>query len=159
MQNFGLILESSVLRDGSTVWSVNWNGDRVATSVDEERAIALASNVLECTIEKTLTGLQSDCPPASPQLPLSFERAKSIVSAQMLWLGEHDRRTIADIVDDKCVEYEWGWEMHWRPTQPYSSDARDLDKYCFPYLIDRVTGTAGSSGGTLGLHYGIILLL
>ena len=83
----------------------------------------------------------------------------SLLAAKQLWLAELKLRNDVEIVNEKSVEYEWGWVMHYRPTAPYSNESRRLDEYQFPFLIDRVTGATGSSGGTKGIQYGIVLLL
>ncbi|WP_145055626.1 Rossmann-fold NAD(P)-binding domain-containing protein [Lignipirellula cremea] len=99
--------------------------------------------------------------PSTVPLPslIDFAEAKLRVADQWLPISERRVKTQVEIVDDLCVAYEWGWEIHWRPINPDDGDPRFVNEYHFPYLADRVTGTVWLSGGTRGIRRGIIELL
>ncbi len=49
--------------------------------------------------------------------------------------------------------------LHWTPVEPEKGHPRRAYEYHFPYVVDRVTGNTGLSGGTFGIQRGIIELL
>lgn len=90
---------------------------------------------------------------------IDFEEAKLRVADRWLPINERRVKTQVAIVDELCIEYEWGWEIHWQPINPDDGDPRFVNEYHFPYLADRVTGTVWLSGGTRGIRRGIIELI
>ena len=86
--------------------------------------------------------------PAQPAEPfrgplpseIDFAEAKRLVAARWLPIAAEGVRTAVAIVDELCVEYEWGWAVHWRPVEP--KDARFVNRYPYPFLADRVARLA-----------------
>jgi hypothetical protein len=90
---------------------------------------------------------------------IDFATAKRLVGEQWLPIAAQRVGTTVAVVDDLCVEYEWGWVIHWRPTALDEGDPRFVNEYHFPFTADRVTGNVGLSGGTFGIERGIVELL
>ncbi len=88
---------------------------------------------------------------------IDFAAAKQLVAERWLPIAAKRVRSAVAIVDELCVEYEWGWVIHWRPVEPKAPEF--VNKYPHPYLADRVTGETGPGGGTLGINRGIVALL
>ena len=154
-------IEMETFDDGGNVWTIKVDGNGISTALKREMAIVLAQDVLGCIIVDATDGIKLDgSVNMTESIPIDFQRAKVLFAAKMLWLAERNVRTPVEIVDEDCVEYEWGWEMHWRPIQPVPNTARELDsRYHFPFFVDRVTANVGFSGGTKGVYYGIACLL
>jgi hypothetical protein len=90
---------------------------------------------------------------------IDFAAAKRLIGEQWLPVAAQRVGTAVAVVDELCVEYEWGWVIHWRPVAPEQGDSRFVNEYHFPFLADRVTGYVGLSGGTFGIERGIVELL
>ena len=90
---------------------------------------------------------------------IDFATAKKLVAEQWLPVAAKRVGTTVAVVDGLCVEYEWGWVVHWCPTAPELGDPRFVNEHHFPFIVDRVTGTVGLSGGTFGIERGIVELL
>lgn len=90
---------------------------------------------------------------------INFAIAKRLVAEQWLPVAARRVGTAVAVVDGLCVEYEWGWVVHWRPVNPEFGDSRFVNEYHFPFIADRVTGAVGLSGGTFGIERGIVELL
>jgi hypothetical protein len=70
---------------------------------------------------------------------LDFDGAKQV--ARELWLSAFDDEPGGPkiVLDAKCVEYEWGWQIEWGPSRP-DQVPPDTRRYRRPVLVDRVTG-------------------
>jgi hypothetical protein len=163
------------LKRSGSGWLLTINGVICGSSVTRDVALGLAAMALRrrfpdpaalAAIEfrgLALTELLPARPTESCPLPLpskiDFAEARQRVAQHWLPTAAARVRTPVTVADELCVEYEWGWVVHWRPIEPEKGDPRFVNEYHFPYLADRVTGNTGLSGGTRGIERGIIELL
>lgn len=163
------------LQQVGRVWQLTLNGAVLACAVDRAGAINTAAGLLRrqladsaavagmrfsgLTPSELLPAVPAE-PPADP-LPskIDFAEAKRLVAEKCLPVAAKRVETAVRVVDELCVEYEWGWVIHWRPVEPAKGDPRFVNEYHFPFTADRVTGNIGLSGGTYGIERGIIELL
>jgi hypothetical protein len=161
-------------RDGR-MWRLTLNGSVLACALDRAGAINAAASLLRQQLADpgAAAGMQfvgltpSELMPAKPAEPcagslpsrIDFAEAKRIVEEQWLPIAERRVGTAVRVVDELCVEYEWGWVVHWRPVEPDKGDPRFVNEYHFPFTVDRVTANTWLSGGTHGIERGIIELL
>lgn len=157
------------------MWVATHNGAVIACAVTRQAAIDASAGLLkrelrdaEAVARMAFVGLDpSEVVPPSPPHPstphpcatIDFEKAKRRVAERWLPIAEQRIGTTARIVDARCVEYDWGWVIHWEPAEPERGDPRFVNEYHYPFTADRVTGDTGLSRGTFGLERGIIELL
>lgn len=156
-------------------WQVTHDGSVIACAVTRQGAIDAAAGLLRRHLADpvAVAGMQfvgitpPELLPAKPAEPrpeplpskIDFAETKRLVGEQWLPIAAERVGTAVAIVDELCVEYEWGWVIHWRPVEPEKGDPRFVNEYHFPFTADRVTGTVGLSGGTFGIERGIVELL
>jgi hypothetical protein len=157
------------------MWRLTLNGAVLVCAADRAGAINAAGGLLRRQLDDStavrgmrFSGLAlSELLPAKPvgfhpgPLPsrIDFAEAKRLVAEKWLPIAEKRVGTAVSVVDELCVEYEWGWVIHWRPVEPEKGDPRFVNEYHFPFTADRVTGNTWLSGGTFGIQRGIIELL
>jgi len=139
------------------LWSIVVGDRTISSSFNQNQAVDYACLLIGCTTA-SLWQVTEDQLQDYDSRPLSFQQAKNVIQATTFWIKEKQLQTAVEIVDSDCVEYDWGWLMHWAPTEPYSPTARWVDEYHFPTLIDRVTART-QPHGTRGLPFAVIMLL
>lgn len=156
------------VRPHGTMWLATHDGRIIGCAGNRTQVIDLAATMLRDTLaDADFVGvtLEELLPPiASPSTPhpeptIDFAEAKRRVAERWLPIAERRVGTAVHIVDERCVEYDWGWVVHWRPTEPEKGDPRFVNEYHFPFTADRVTGDTWMSGGTFGIERGIVELL
>jgi hypothetical protein len=163
------------LRQDGRTWRLTLNGTVLAYAVDRAGAINAAAGLLrrqladpDAVAGMRFVGLApSELQPPKPVEPrpgplpstIDFAEAKRLVGEMWLPIAEQRVGTAVRVVDELCVEYEWGWVIHWRPVEPEKGDPQFVNEYHYPFTADRVTGNTGLSGGTYGIERGIIELL
>ena len=116
-------------------------------------------SLIGLTRAELLPAKSADPRPARLPSKIDFAEAKRLFGEECRPYCEERVGTAVAVIDEWCVEYEWGWVIHWRPVEPAKGNPRFVNERHFPYTIDRVTGEVGLSGGTHGIERGIIELL
>jgi hypothetical protein len=157
------------------MWEATLNGKPIACALKRETVIGVVAGVFRHKLEDVdfvtrlrLSGLElHELLPAKPiegnthhpAPTIDFISAKRLIAEQWLPVAEEEVGTAVHIVDELCVEYDWGWVIHWRPIDPKKGDPDSVNRYHWPFTVDCVTGNTGTSGGTRGLRDGIVGLL
>ncbi len=157
------------------MWQLTLNGVVLVCAADRAGAINAAGGLLRGQLDDpaALHGMQfaglalsellparpADPPPAPLPSSMDFAEARRRVAEKWLPIAAKRIGTAVSVVDELCIEYEWGWVIHWRPVEPDKGDPRFSNEHHFPYTADRVTGNTWLSGGTFGIERGIIELL
>jgi hypothetical protein len=162
------------LQQFGSMWQASLDGQTLVCATSRAGVIGGAGGLLRCLLKdpEFVANLQcygldvEEMLPAKPSMAnphpaptIDFATAKQLVAEQWLPIAEQRVGTVVRIVDEDCIEFEWGWVIYWQPVEPNKGDPRFVNEYHFPFLADRVTGDTGLSGGTKGLQHGIIELL
>jgi hypothetical protein len=163
------------LQQVGRMWQLTLNGATLVCAANRDGAINAGAGLLRQRLADpaALAAMQfraltsSELLPAKPveqrpgSLPskIDFAEAKRLVGEKWLPMAARRVGTAVAVVDEQCVEYEWGWVIHWRPVEPDKGNPRFVNEYHFPFTADRVTGNTWLSGGTYGIERAIIELL
>jgi hypothetical protein len=157
-----------------TMWQVTLDGTTVVCALDRAQAIASAGHMLRLQLTDSeflanleLSGLELHelFPPVAnigaphPPATIDFDEAKRRIEEKWLPIAAQRVGTAVAIIDELCVEYDWGWVIYWKPINPELGKPDFVNEYHFPFTVDRVTGNTGLSGGTYGIERGIVELL
>ncbi|HEX4607061.1 MAG TPA: hypothetical protein VH092_02560 [Urbifossiella sp.] len=137
-------------------WQLTHDGSVIVCAVTRQGAIDSAAVLLnrqladpDAVAGMRFVGLApSELLPTKPAEPLpgplpskiDFAEAKRLVGEQWLPIAEERVGTAVRVVDELCVEYEWGWVIHWRPAGPPGS--RRFPAGSRPWVVAGVAAAA-----------------
>src|SRR4051812_24762814 len=118
------------LRQVDSLWHVTLNGQTLACAADRAGAINATAGLLRrqlkdpgfvaqvrwfgLELQELLPAKPVERSPRHSAPTTDFAGAKRLVAERCLPFAEERLGTAVRIVDELCVEYEWGWVIHWR---------------------------------------------